>query len=385
MAKKAKSKVSVSEQIRQQAIEQEATKSKRKQHRQRQEKRWAICLLIVCLLSAIGSVAKTGNFFQKSNLYSGAELSKSMSAPYDARAARDSYLPPEVLKQIAYDNAQNAKLNEKKFRAVSTSNNTTGSTLNTILFNGQQQDETGLYYLRARHYDPKTGRFLSHDPQLGRSDDPASLHRYSYAHNDPVNNTDPSGQSTLMSVSIGSSLSGGLQGRKSIADVGAGSFITRNVLKTVNIRNVLDYINIGTGANNLSRRLNEDAELVWLVHGTTFRRAHALTTSPPSLTTPEEPPVYGFSMAPTTYAGIAYANGYALKKAGLFPEQGGAAVLAVGMPKQLADQADRSGAEGEYNFYTPGPFEELQAAWPGLPKQVVPIQGIQSWKLGDNQ
>ncbi len=54
--------------------------------------------------------------------------------------------------------------------------------------------ETGLYWMSVRSYDPALGRFLSRDP-LGRSplfsDQP-----YVYAANNPLVNTDPSGQAT---------------------------------------------------------------------------------------------------------------------------------------------------------------------------------------------
>jgi RHS repeat-associated protein len=40
----------------------------------------------------------------------------------------------------------------------------TGSTINPYLYTGQQFDSlTGLYSLRARYYDPTTGRFTSRD------------------------------------------------------------------------------------------------------------------------------------------------------------------------------------------------------------------------------
>jgi RHS repeat-associated protein len=53
-------------------------------------------------------------------------------------------------------------------------------------FAGQDTDPSGLQYLRARYYDPATGRFLSRDPKGG-------LNGYAYAGNDPVDNADPSG------------------------------------------------------------------------------------------------------------------------------------------------------------------------------------------------
>ncbi|MCG8504429.1 MAG: RHS repeat-associated core domain-containing protein, partial [Sphingomonadales bacterium] len=49
--------------------------------------------------------------------------------------------------------------------------------------------ETGLYYVRARYYSPEIGRFLSPDP-IGYGD---GLNMYAYVRNDPVNLTDPSG------------------------------------------------------------------------------------------------------------------------------------------------------------------------------------------------
>ena len=74
-----------------------------------------------------------------------------------------------------------------------------GETENTRLYNGQQQDESGLYFLRARYYNSGNGRFLNHDPLLGNSDDPVTLHRYLYANADPVDFIDPSGRMGMIS------------------------------------------------------------------------------------------------------------------------------------------------------------------------------------------
>jgi RHS repeat-associated protein len=53
-------------------------------------------------------------------------------------------------------------------------------------------EETGLYYLNARYYDPQIGKFLSPDtwdPTLAG----VGTNRYAYAGNDPVNFSDPNG------------------------------------------------------------------------------------------------------------------------------------------------------------------------------------------------
>ena len=73
-----------------------------------------------------------------------------------------------------------------------------GTTPNKYMYRGEQYDsDLGLYYLRARYYNPATGRFISRDPQDGDAANPATLHKYVYADGDPVDQLDPSGQSAL--------------------------------------------------------------------------------------------------------------------------------------------------------------------------------------------
>lgn len=78
---------------------------------------------------------------------------------------------------------------------------TTGFVDNDFLFTGEQMDpETGLIYLRARYYDPETGRFISKDPFTGFASVPPSLNRYTYGYNNPVRFTDPSGKAAWMAA-----------------------------------------------------------------------------------------------------------------------------------------------------------------------------------------
>jgi len=56
-----------------------------------------------------------------------------------------------------------------------------------------RQDESKLVYMNARWQDPETGTFLSVDPIVGSTHDPQSLNAYSYARNNPVSHTDPTG------------------------------------------------------------------------------------------------------------------------------------------------------------------------------------------------
>ncbi|MFB0535680.1 MAG: RHS repeat-associated core domain-containing protein [Anaerolineae bacterium] len=75
-------------------------------------------------------------------------------------------------------------------------------------FAGEMQDPTGLIYLRARWYDPATGRFLTRDPVPGVPMLPASLNPYVYALNNPVLYTDPSGE-FIIPLLLGAAIGGG--------------------------------------------------------------------------------------------------------------------------------------------------------------------------------
>ncbi len=70
-------------------------------------------------------------------------------------------------------------------------------------FTGEENDLTELVYLRARYYDPNTGRFINRDSYAGSLTNPASQHRYTYTENNPVNYTDPSGHYIDTIIDVG--------------------------------------------------------------------------------------------------------------------------------------------------------------------------------------
>jgi RHS repeat-associated protein len=96
----------------------------------------------------------------------------------------------------------------------------TGSTVNEFRYSGERLiPETGLTYLRARYLNTGTGRFITRDTFAGNNQDALSLHKYLYAHGNPVNGVDPAGHefsytSLLTTVAIqgtiGAVISGGI-------------------------------------------------------------------------------------------------------------------------------------------------------------------------------
>lgn len=70
---------------------------------------------------------------------------------------------------------------------------------NSFKYSGEVYDEeTGLYYLRARYYDPSIGRFISEDTYEGQIDNPLTLNLYTYVLNNPLIRIDPTGHDSYV-------------------------------------------------------------------------------------------------------------------------------------------------------------------------------------------
>jgi RHS repeat-associated protein len=90
-----------------------------------------------------------------------------------------------------------------EYDAFGNSFTVSGSTPNEFMYRGEQYDsDLGLYYLRARYYNPLTGRFMSRDPESGSELDPKSLHKYLYAEGDPIDDIDPTGRIDVIQTAL---------------------------------------------------------------------------------------------------------------------------------------------------------------------------------------
>ncbi|MCH9808453.1 MAG: FG-GAP-like repeat-containing protein [Alphaproteobacteria bacterium] len=93
-------------------------------------------------------------------------------------------------------------------------------------FTGHTKDGgTGLIYMKARYYDPVTGRFSSIDPYVFKDlstiiNDPQLLNTYGYARNNPLKYDDPNGELPVLVVT---GVIGGLVG---LAALGAADLVS---------------------------------------------------------------------------------------------------------------------------------------------------------------
>jgi RHS repeat-associated protein len=58
-------------------------------------------------------------------------------------------------------------------------------------------DSNGLYYIRARYYNPEVKRFINRDVVQGSISNGLSLNRYAYVNGNPVSYVDPFGLSAV--------------------------------------------------------------------------------------------------------------------------------------------------------------------------------------------
>lgn len=87
-----------------------------------------------------------------------------------------------------------------------------GSANNPYRYTGREQDESGLYYYRARYYSPEMGRFISEDSYGFASGD---ANFYAYALGNPISYNDPSGHIAWFAIPL---IWGGIEIALSIYD-----------------------------------------------------------------------------------------------------------------------------------------------------------------------
>ncbi len=124
----------------------------------------------------------------------------------------------------------------------------TGSVTTPMQYAGQYLDvESGLYWMRARYYDPTTGQFVSRDPLVD-----ITSYAYGYTGGDPVDNKDDSG----MFCVLGSLADGSCKGS-------AGNFVTNHPQAAKNIVDTSAGVLQGLTVGHANAFLPKSAQNSW--------------------------------------------------------------------------------------------------------------------------
>ncbi|GGY12921.1 hypothetical protein GCM10010326_00040 [Streptomyces xanthochromogenes] len=98
--------------------------------------------------------------------------------------------------QISADAAQSVTRRKSTIFGAPRGDQPTNWTGDKGFVGGTKDADSGLTHLGAREYDPAIGRFISVDPLL-ETDKPQSLTGYTYAENNPVTLSDPTGMASV--------------------------------------------------------------------------------------------------------------------------------------------------------------------------------------------
>jgi RHS repeat-associated protein len=101
----------------------------------------------------------------------------------------DNYLIDALGSTVELTGANGAAEEQYSYSPYGSLSATGITTTNSYTYTGRESDGLGIYYYRARYYNPETGRFLSEDPADYKFD----LNLYRYAYDEPTDFFDPSG------------------------------------------------------------------------------------------------------------------------------------------------------------------------------------------------
>jgi RHS repeat-associated protein len=141
-------------------------------------------------LPVILAETNSANVIQNYNVYGREAISKGGAAS----TSRHYYLEDGMGNIRFVTNSNGDKVMGYNYDPYGSIRNTNGSSDNTLQFKAEPyESDHGLYYMRARFYDPTIGRFISRDPFEGTLNNPQSQNGFAFAYNNPLNLSDPSG------------------------------------------------------------------------------------------------------------------------------------------------------------------------------------------------
>jgi RHS repeat-associated protein len=152
-----------------------------------------------------GPLGTTGFLYDRATLVQEVDNSGNVLATYtqgksideplaQLRSGTTSYYQRDGLGSItSLSNSAGAVAETYTYDSYGKPTTSSGTLVNPFQYTGREFDsETGIYYYRARYFDPSAGRFLSEDRlRFGQG-----VNFYRYVQNNPLSSIDPSGNGT---------------------------------------------------------------------------------------------------------------------------------------------------------------------------------------------
>lgn len=177
----------------------------------------------------------------------------------DAAGAR-SVITDALGSALALTDVAGAVQTQHSYEPYGQTTQTGAASSNAFQYTGRENDGTGLYFYRARYYDPARQRFVSEDP-IGLA---GGINTYAYVGGNPINGTDPYGLLTgslgvrgslffggvggTYGVSAGASTTGQLCVQfQSCARAGAGASVGAAATASVGTGNFCEGNSLGVG------------------------------------------------------------------------------------------------------------------------------------------
>ncbi|MFN0314570.1 MAG: RHS repeat-associated core domain-containing protein [Burkholderiales bacterium] len=124
---------------------------------------------------------------QQDTLLTGLGIDEAI-ARYTAAGLR-TYLSDALGSVIAQTRADRSVVNRYRYSGYGETTATAADEGNSVQYTARENDATGLFFYRARYYDPVLKRFVSEDP-IGLA---GGINAHAYVNGDPITYTDPLG------------------------------------------------------------------------------------------------------------------------------------------------------------------------------------------------
>jgi RHS repeat-associated protein len=111
-------------------------------------------------------------------------------------AGSENFVTDGLGSTVALTDAAGAVQSSYTYEAYGKAAKSGTATTNSQTYTGREDDGTGLYYYRARYYNPTISRFVSEDP-IGLA---GGINTYGYVGGNPVLRVDPYGEAALAIV-----------------------------------------------------------------------------------------------------------------------------------------------------------------------------------------